>query len=113
MKCIDAIEGTVKSILTRIHTVTVEDNLDDTEYVRNVKAVIEATDHFIRGNPELVEDPQLLNDVLYRYSRNLWLLNLQGAKQVVSGPTEDSAVENEEYQIYYYDYLYHRGIYPR
>jgi hypothetical protein len=112
MKCIDAIEGTVKSILTRIHAVSIEDNLDDTEYVRNVKAIIDATDQFIRSNPELVEDPRLLSDVLYRYSRDLWLMNLQGSGHN-PGRTEETPPENEEYQTYYYDYLYHRGIYPR
>jgi hypothetical protein len=113
MKCIDAIEGTVKGILIRIHAVSIEDNLDDTEYVRNVKAVIDATDQFIRSNPELVEDPRLLSDVLYRFSRDQWLMNLQGPKQNASGQAEEAIVENEEYQTYYYDYLYHRGIYPR
>ena len=44
MKCIDAIEGTVKSILQQLHGLCVSiRHLDDTEYVRNVKAVIDAT----------------------------------------------------------------------
>lgn len=113
MKCIDAIEGTVKSILHQVHAASIEDNLDDSEYVRNVKVVIEATDRFIRSNPELVENPQLLNDVLYRYSRDLWLMDLRGVKQETAGQTQEAGSESEEYQTYYYDYLYQRGIYPR
>jgi len=112
MKCIDAIEGTVKSILQQIHSVSIEQNLDDTEYVRNAKAVIDATDQFIHNNPEIVDDPQLLKQVLYVYSRNLWLMQQQTANPEPVGKTDDSISEQEEYQTYYFDYLYHRGIYP-
>ena len=112
MKCIDAIEGAVKTILNHMHAVSIEDHLDDTEYVRNVRAVIEATYQFIVNNPEIVETPQLLKDVLYGYSRRLWL---SGQQPSASPPAEQTgtAAEEEEYQTYYYDYLYHRGIYPR
>ncbi len=112
MKCIDAIEGTVKTILNHLHAVSIEDHLDDTEYVRNVRAVIEATYQFILNNPEIVETPQLLKDVLYGYSRRLWL---SGQQPSAPPPAEQTgaAAEEEEYQTYYYDYLYHRGIYPR
>jgi hypothetical protein len=72
MKCIDAIEGTVKCILNRIHEVSLEDRRDDSEYVRSVKAVIDATDNFIEGNQEIIPDRDLLKSVLYRYSKELW-----------------------------------------
>jgi len=112
MKCIDAIEGTAKTILNHMHAVSVEDHLDDTEYVRNVRAVIEATYQFIVNNPEIVETPQLLKDVLYSYSRRLWLSGQQSSPPPERTKPEGSA-EEEEYQTYYYDYLYHRGTYPR
>ena len=113
MKCIDAIEGTVKSILTQMHVVCKEDHLDDTEYVRYAKAIIDATDIYTRNNPELVEDPKLLEHVLYIYSRDLWLngQTVGTADQVSKNPDADA--DNGEYQTYYYDYLYHRGLYPR
>ncbi len=113
MKCIDAIEGTVKTILNHLHAVSIEDHLDDTEYVRNARAVIEATHQFIVNNPEIVENPQLLKDVLYAYSRNLWLNGQQPSTQQDQAKPDGAATEEEEYQTYYYDYLYHRGIYPR
>lgn len=113
MKCIDSIEGTVKNILQRIHAMSIEDNLDDTEYVRIIKAVIDGTDQFTRDNPEIVTDPQLLNQVLYDFSRNLWLAQLQTGLPDAVPKTEVPAEENQEYQTYYFDYLYHRGIYPR
>ncbi len=113
MKCVDAIEGTVKSVLKRIYQVSVEDNLDDTEYVRNAKAVIEGTDQFLRENPELVEDLQLLQEELFNYSRSLWLTGKAPTEQTQASTDSGSTEENAEYQTYYYDYIYHRGIYPR
>lgn len=113
MKCIDAIEGTVKNILQRIHAVCIEDNLDDTEYVRNIKAVIDGTDLFIRNNPEIVDDPKLLNQVLYLYSRDLWMVHQKAGTQEAGTKPTEPATEHEEYQTYYFDYLYHRGMYPR
>ncbi len=113
MKCIDAIEGTVKTILNHMHALSIEDHLDDTEYVRNVRAVIEATYQFIVNNPEIVEAPQLLKDVLYGYSRRLWLSGQQPPPPPAPVEQTGTAAEEEEYQTYYYDYLYHRGIYPR
>lgn len=113
MKCIDAIEGTVKSILNHLYTVSIEDHLDDTEYVRNVHAVIEATHQFIVNNPEIVESPHLLKQVLYDYSRELWLNGQQPTVPQPLNAPDEKRVEEEEYQTYYYDYLYHRGIYPR
>jgi hypothetical protein len=112
MKCIDTIEGMVKSILSRMHAMSVENRLDDSEYIRNAKTIIEATDLYVLNNPELVEDPQLLKQVLYIHSRNLWLTG-----QAPAGPeatrNETIDYDAEEYQTYYYDYVYSRGLYPR
>ena len=112
MKCIDIIEGATKGILERLYQMCINDNLDDSEYVRNVKSVIEAIDAFLQKNPELVDDPDLLKHVLYVYSRNLWLF---GNQQDESGAKSAEALneEQEEYQTYYFDYLYNRGLYPR
>jgi hypothetical protein len=111
MKCIDAIEGTVKCILNAIYSVSMEGRLDDSEYIRNIKAVIDATDHYLQLNPEVVDSPEILKRVLYDYSRSLWLTG-----QTCSPSTEtmeSGASEDQEYQTYYFDYLYHHGIYPR
>ncbi len=113
MKCIDTIEGTVKCILNRLHSVWVEDRLDDSEYIRNVKAVIDATDQYIHNNPEVIEDPQMLKHVLYVYSRNLWLIGHQAVGAKPAGKIKRVCAENGEYQTYYFDYLYNQGSYPR
>ncbi len=114
MKCIDAIEGILKCIIRQWHAASVESNLDDSEYVRNVKAVIDATRQFIAINPEIVEDPRLLIDVLYDFSRNLWLGERhEDPPADPAAKSADITPANEEYQTYYYDFLYHRGLYPQ
>jgi hypothetical protein len=141
MKCIDAIEGTVKCILNRIHEVSLEDRKDDSEYVRSVKAIIDATDNFIEGNQEIIPDRDLLKNVLYRYSKELWRSTdsvadkksdapLSGGrlpgKDAVSikdrikdkvtsleSPANEAGEENDGYRDYYFDYLYRHGVYPR
>jgi hypothetical protein len=133
MKCIDAIEGTVKCILSRIHEVTLEDRMDDSEYVRSIKAVIDATDDFVEGNQEIVPDRNLLKNVLYSYSKDLWRNTASdspadlepspgepvGPKKAGAASTDDAPSNHETtpdddgYRDYYFDYLYRHGVYPR
>ena len=112
MKCIDAVEGTAKCILNALHVAYTKTDLDDSDYIRQAKCVIEATDRYIRQNPELIDDPQLLKQVLYVYSRNLWIMSQQ-PKKAHRGPADAmGGCENEDYQTYYFDYLYQNGVYP-
>ena len=108
MKCIDAIEGNVKLILNELHKAYIEQKLDDSEYIRNVKSVLDATDQYVQKNPEIVESPSILKHVLYIYSRNLWLMGQPYAtsKKDLYDPDTD------DYQTYYYDFLFERGVYP-
>ena len=108
MKCIDAIEGNVKMILNQLHKSYIDQQLDDSEYIRNVKSVLEATDQYARKNPEIIASPEMLKQVLYVYSRNLWLMGQHpvASSEAVSDP------DNDDYQTYYYDFLYDRGVYP-
>lgn len=46
MNCIDAVEGTAKTIIDGLFRLFIENNLDDTEYIRNIKAVMDSTDVF-------------------------------------------------------------------
>ena len=112
MKCIDSIEGTVKCILNRMHTMSVQNQLDDTEYIRNAKTIIDAAEHYVNSNPEVVQDPQLLKQVLYVHSRNLWLMGRTDEPEMPhAGELENK--DAQEYQTYYYDYVYNHDVYPR
>lgn len=111
MKCIDSIEGTVKCILKKMHSMSLENQLDDSEYIRNVKAIIDATEQYVHNNPEVVQDSQLLKKVLYVHSRDLWLKNQPEEKQ--TPPSADEDEEALEYKTYYYDYVYNHNVYPR
>jgi hypothetical protein len=114
MKCIDAIEGTAKYIIKELYATHMQNgaSADDSEYICNVKTVINATDHYVRTHPEFIEDPQILKQVLYEYSRNLWLLGQEPATIHSENTTGLMESESDEYQTYYYDYIYNRGVYP-
>ena len=112
MKCIDAIEGTVKCIIKEIHAAHTRNSADDSEYIYNVKTVIDATDQYIRNHPEFIDNPDILKQVLYIYSRNLWLQGQQPAAAAPEAKPNSLDSETDEYQTYYYDYIYNRGVYP-
>jgi hypothetical protein len=114
MKCIDAIEGTAKYIIKELHTTHIQNGVsaDDSQYIYNVKMVISASDLYVRDHPELIEDPEILKQVLYEYARNLWLMGPEPVKTHSDSTTGLVESENEEYQTYYYDYIYNRGVYP-
>ena len=113
MNVIDAVEGTVKSILNQWHNLCVENQLEDSEYVRNVKSVIEGARQFLTENPELVDDPKLLTEVLYAFSRDLWLSCQAGPDAQTGEKNPPPDEETLAYRTYFYDFLYNRGVYPR
>ncbi|MFC1858196.1 hypothetical protein ACFL9U_09240 [Thermodesulfobacteriota bacterium] len=114
MKCIDAIEGTAKSIIIKLHDIFIEDKLDDTEHIRNVKAVIEGTDVFVQDNKEIVDDPQMLKKVLYSFSKALWLDYLgKIRKEEFDSDRQPADSEDLGYDEYYFDHIYNHNAYPR
>lgn len=112
MKCIDAVEGTVKYILKQLHTTHKQASTDDSEYIHKVKTVIDATEQFVGQNPEFIQDPSILKQVLYVFSRNLWLMDQQSEVLPPQAHSEFPLSDQDDYQTYYYDYLYDRGTYP-
>jgi hypothetical protein len=111
MKCIDAVEGTVKCILKQLHSTHNQACSDDSEYIHQVKKVIGAIDQYVENNPELINDPSVLKQVLYVYSRNLWLAGQKNG-DATTDSEDDRIVDNDDYHTYYYDYLYDKGVYP-
>ncbi len=108
MNNLDAIEGSVKSILEKLHGVWIDTNLDDSEYIRNAKAVIEAADRFIQENREITSEPEILIEVLYQYAKELWLTHKMTVEMPVAGEND----ENGDYSEYCFDYIYKHGVYP-
>lgn len=111
MKCIDAVEGTVKCILKQLHSTHNQASSDDSEYIHQVKTVMGAIDQYVDNNPELINDPSILKQVLYVYSRNLWLSGKKNG-EISKNKADHQLLDNDDYKIYYYDYLYDRGVYP-
>ena len=114
MKCIDAIEGTAKYIISQFHKLFIEEMLDDTEYIRNIKAIIDGIDMFIQDNKEVIIEAKMLKQVLYSFSKELWLANLKKSyTENITSHDEDDSSENNGYYDYYFDYIYNHGVYPR
>ena len=108
MNNLDAIEGSVKSILENLHGVWIDAHLDDSEYIRNTRAVIAAADRFIQENREITSEPEILINVLYQYAKELWLSH----KMTVEMPVAGENGENSDYSEYCFDYIYEHGVYP-
>jgi len=108
MNCIDAIEGTVKFIIDRLFDTYLQERLDDTEYIRNIKSVILGAETFIAQNRELMSEPETIRQVLYTHAKDIWLKHT-----VQRIPEAEKNAESDDYYAYYFDHLYHHGNYPR
>ncbi len=115
MNCIDAIEGSLKCLINRFHQAYLDESLDDTLYVRNIRSVIEGLDDFIQRNKELqLIDPKILRTVIYGYAMEKWLKSVRDMVIKENPPTaKPVSPESDEYYRYYFDYIYHNGMYPR
>ena len=109
MNCIDAVEGTAKSVLSRFLDLSAEFRMDASEYIRNVKAVIEAVNQFVKNNPEISDNPEIICGVLYDHARSQWLERMGKAADAEA----DAAIPDVEYQAYCYDYVFANGNFPR
>lgn len=87
-----------------------EYRLDASDYIRNVKTVIDGAVCFIAGNPEVNTTPEVMRNVLYDYAKTLWLKRLE---ETACGGAEEEKPPDLEYQSYCYDYVYDHGNYPR
>jgi hypothetical protein len=110
MNCIDAIEGMAKALLEKFLDVSVEYRMDASEYIRNVKAVIDTVILFVKNNPAVSETPELIEGVLYDWAKAKWLARLE---KTVDMDAEKRTMRDLEYQAYCYDYLFAHGNYPR
>lgn len=116
MNCIDAIEGTVKQIIIRIFNQYTVLGQDDTEYIMNIKAVVEGSEEFVLENTDIITSPQTLKAVLYDFAKGLWLQNLQKSQPQTADPgpaDKEDASDQDGYYGYYFDHIYHHGEYPR
>ena len=105
MNCVDAIEATVQCIIDRMYGLFFEGVQDDTEYIRNAKVVITGMDAFVQAHQEDVVHPELLQKRLYGYAKERWLNYVQSI-------AENSMDRDPAFYDYYFDYIYHHGIFP-
>ena len=110
MNCIDAIEGTTKAVLTRFLDLSADYRMEASEYIRYVKAVVDAAILFVKSNPEIAQHADILMDILYDFARTQWLTRLD---KTVESDQAEADKANIEYQAYCYDHLCAHGNYPR
>lgn len=111
MNCIDAVEGTAKSIIDGLFQLFTDSNHDDTEYIRNIKKVMNSTCMFLQNNREISGDPETLKKVLYEYAKDLWIKNLAGDIKT-DDRNGEKVLEKIEYNEYYFNHIYIHGTYP-
>jgi hypothetical protein len=110
MNCIDAVEGLAKTMLGRFLEISSEYRMDASEYIRNVKTVIDGVTSFVKDNPEVSETPELIYAVLYDCAKKQWLDRLE---KTIDPDQAGETQTDLEYQAYCYDYVYAHGNYPR
>ncbi len=114
MNCIDAIEGNVRKIISRLYEVCVSERIEESEYIRGVKIIIEATDAFLAENMEITPSPELVHGILLAHAKKLWMETTsaaRGADPSAEGPGA-SPEADREYLSFYFDHLYHQGNFP-
>ena len=113
MNCIDTIEGIIKRIIDRTLEDLFSDRLDDTEYIRNIKTVIVATEAFMQENKGIFNSPEIVKRILYDYAKDEWM-NHRVKRRYKNKTIKDDADSffDLEYLYYCYDYIYVRGVYP-
>ena len=109
MNSVDAIEGTAKCIIDKMYGIFFEGIQDDTEYVRNAKAVITGTETFVQAQPEDAIDFEVLQKRLYDYAKERWLSFVQS---IAGDSAGNGASRDPAFYEYYFDYVYHHGIFP-
>ena len=112
MKCIDAIEGGAKRIIGHLVEDLVRDRLDDTEYIRNIKAVVEGSHRFVVENPEVTNAPQVLREVLDAFAKDQWMNHLAQSRTTTADKPDSDLSPSLESYYYYYDHIYDHEAYP-
>jgi hypothetical protein len=107
----DTIEGLTKAVIQKMFDDFIQNTLDDSEYIRNIKSVIQATDSFLKSHKGLVNVPESFGLELYRFAQSLWL---QHHSHTCPPPKDEvqNEMEEDSYYEYYFDYLYQYGKYP-
>lgn len=108
MNCIDAIEGAAKKVILDFHARHRLGEMDDTEFARNTRIVIDGTGVFVKNNCEITLNPELLKTVLFEYARELWKNSLKA-----KAAHRKTSSGDKGYDDYYFDYIFRHGIYPK
>jgi len=108
---IDTISGTARHIISRLYLLFSEHGQqDDTEYIRTIRAVVEAAVEYATGPGQDSSVADQLENELFEFSQQVWLEYLL-EKRRREGLSCDE--EQAAYYAYYYRHIYENGQYPR
>ena len=113
MQCIDAVEGVLKSTISGMAQRYADGEVDDLEFARIVRTVVDCAVKFLGENKEIGTQPQLLEKVLFDWGKSLWRrIYAQKAASDPLKPKEMALIQDEGYEDYLFDHLYRLGRYP-
>ena len=113
MNCIDGIEGVLGCILREFQELYIAGTLDDSDFIPNLRVVIDGAARFLEQNEEIGIAPAILRNVMQQACKKWWIefattQRTQGVEDSKELPSEDS----QEYLEHYFDHIYYHGTYP-
>ncbi len=113
MNCIDGIEGVLRCILGEFQERYVTGSLDDTDFIPNLRVVIDGAARFLEQNEEIGIAPEILRNVMYKACKKWWMDFAVSQRMVDAASDQETPNENsKEYLDHYFEYIYHHGTYP-
>ncbi|MBI9076314.1 MAG: hypothetical protein JEZ02_12975 [Desulfatibacillum sp.] len=113
MNCIDGIEGVLRCILGEFQERYVTGTLDDSDFIPNLRVVIDGAARFLEQNEEIGIAPAILQNVMHQACKKWWMefANTQRAKDAEEDKESPSG-DSQEYLDHYFDHIYYHGTYP-
>lgn len=113
MDLTDAVGGSFRAVIRRFFKLYLKSAMDDTEYVQNIRVVVEAAEDFTSQNRDTLSTSCNLPDGLQALAKDLWMTHTLAQQETTGNP---GAVSHEEnicgYYDYYYDFIYAHDAYP-
>jgi hypothetical protein len=109
----EAAEGILKAVLECFQKRYLDRELDDSEFVRCSRALIEGALPFLEANRETGAEPELVRKALYDGCRSWWTAQAAAVQEKDAAGDGEALPEGDDgYLEHYFDYLYQRGTYP-
>ncbi|ACL01829.1 hypothetical protein [Desulfatibacillum aliphaticivorans] len=113
MNCIDGIEGVLRCILSEFQERYVAGTLDDSDFIPNLRVVIDGAARFLEQNEELGIAPAILKKVMHQACKEWWLEFVKNQQDAAAAEDKDTpSGDSLEYLEHYFDHIFYHGVYP-